>query len=773
MGQRLNARAGETGYPQETPPTRVIVRNDSHTRESGGNPAIAQIIQQGIRLPVRVREEEYDMAVITWGRGGRAVSPLASHQEEPGSIPGRATGLSYVGIVSENAAGRWVFSGTFRFLRPFIPVLLHTHLNNPHRFSRPRCSETLFKKCVINEIIHLAFCFVLYIEGPGTHLEVLRNIEQGKEWLITRTPGAHALASNVSGRRSPISAWEASQQPRKYGTFRGTPCAASVNGVKVLLSKLPAASCCLFLDSMPLVPAPCVLMRVKLGEYEASPECYGGGNGEIPDKTQRRRPTRFPRTKTGSCLAGNRTRFAFVRGERSKREFIASQDKTPYAYKDGKSCKETCITAERDWAAMACDWGHDYLPKRDWESLTPVIPSPETSTPAPSTPHFLTPALSFYKHSSHWYESQANNGQGHMLPLIYYQMQPGVHLCWTAHHEDEMKQLRNDANSESTVWYVHGTMSVRLQLTTCPAVAPQAPSRGRRHWRVGEAPLMRETRDDNNQACRVMRIVGETPKTLLFVIDGHRESTIIELKTSGGSWCFMPGVVLKRSGGSTMRYLPHLRATNATSPEPVYLSLSCQPRRSMRSSPSPRRQARLGGGNYHPGFFVGALSCRQTPAGANRPSDGATSRQNHIADLPCRSRLVRRRSVMREVLGSNPRYVMGLPAPDLRRIGFLRLSEEYSGLLTSFTQRDSGDRIRAVREVTSQREICDCEYQAVKSAAGRLDYWIRWVAGKRIGRVDRRGAVKCKRVRRANSSHVTAFPEEGGPGGVRGRQLSV
>ncbi|KAJ8870420.1 hypothetical protein PR048_029442 [Dryococelus australis] len=34
---------------------------------------------------------------------------------------------------------------------------------------------------------------------------------------------------------------------------------------------------------------------------------------------------------------------------------------TPYAYKDRKSCKETCITAERDWAAMACDWGHDYL----------------------------------------------------------------------------------------------------------------------------------------------------------------------------------------------------------------------------------------------------------------------------------------------------------------------------------------------------------------------------------------------------------------------------
>ncbi|KAJ8866814.1 hypothetical protein PR048_032675 [Dryococelus australis] len=34
-------------------------------------------------------------------------------------------------------------------------------------------------------------------------------------------------------------------------------------------------------------------------------------------------------------------------------------------------------------------------------------------------------------------------------------------------------------------------------------------------------------------------------------------------------------------------------------------------------------------------------------------------------------------------------------------------------------------RRRAAREVTSGREICDCEYQAVKCAAGKLDYWTR------------------------------------------------
>ncbi|KAJ8877806.1 hypothetical protein PR048_022263 [Dryococelus australis] len=36
--------------------------------------------------------------------------------------------------------------------------------------------------------------------------------------------------------------------------------------------------------------------------------------------------------------------------------------RTPYTYKEGKSCKEAFIAAEGDWAAMVRDWGHDYLP---------------------------------------------------------------------------------------------------------------------------------------------------------------------------------------------------------------------------------------------------------------------------------------------------------------------------------------------------------------------------------------------------------------------------
>ncbi|KAJ8878849.1 hypothetical protein PR048_019438 [Dryococelus australis] len=64
---------------------------------------------------------------------------LASYQGEQGSIPGRATpGPTDAGIVPDDAAGRRVFSGISRLPRPFIPVLLHTHINHPLWLSRPR-----------------------------------------------------------------------------------------------------------------------------------------------------------------------------------------------------------------------------------------------------------------------------------------------------------------------------------------------------------------------------------------------------------------------------------------------------------------------------------------------------------------------------------------------------------------------------------------------------------------------------------------------------------
>ncbi|KAJ8877919.1 hypothetical protein PR048_022378 [Dryococelus australis] len=68
------------------------------------------------------------------------ISLLASHQDEPGLIPGRVTpGFSHVEIVPDDVAGWRVFSGISRFPSPFIPALLHTHFNDRHWLSGLSC----------------------------------------------------------------------------------------------------------------------------------------------------------------------------------------------------------------------------------------------------------------------------------------------------------------------------------------------------------------------------------------------------------------------------------------------------------------------------------------------------------------------------------------------------------------------------------------------------------------------------------------------------------
>ncbi|KAJ8875393.1 hypothetical protein PR048_023288 [Dryococelus australis] len=124
--------------------------------------------------------------LLKMGRGSRAVRLVASNQGEPGSTPGRVTpgfsqveivlddaagggfsrgspvslalpfrrcsmqtssalmtsrsgfnpraghsGFSHVGIVPDDFAGRWIFSGISRFPRPCIPALLHSHFTSP------------------------------------------------------------------------------------------------------------------------------------------------------------------------------------------------------------------------------------------------------------------------------------------------------------------------------------------------------------------------------------------------------------------------------------------------------------------------------------------------------------------------------------------------------------------------------------------------------------------------------------------------------------------
>ncbi|KAJ8898280.1 hypothetical protein PR048_003640 [Dryococelus australis] len=84
-------------------------------------------------------DEQCSISTACRDQGGRAVSLLACHQGDPGSIPSRVTpGFSHVGIVPDDTVGQRVFFGDLPFPRPFISALLLTHLNHPHRLSRPR-----------------------------------------------------------------------------------------------------------------------------------------------------------------------------------------------------------------------------------------------------------------------------------------------------------------------------------------------------------------------------------------------------------------------------------------------------------------------------------------------------------------------------------------------------------------------------------------------------------------------------------------------------------
>ncbi|KAJ8889546.1 hypothetical protein PR048_009045 [Dryococelus australis] len=81
------------------------------------------------RLPLRRNGSIYSPIR---GRGGIVVRLHAFHLGEQGSILGRVTpGSSHVGIMPDDATGRWVFSGFSRFTRPCIPTLLHTRSTSP------------------------------------------------------------------------------------------------------------------------------------------------------------------------------------------------------------------------------------------------------------------------------------------------------------------------------------------------------------------------------------------------------------------------------------------------------------------------------------------------------------------------------------------------------------------------------------------------------------------------------------------------------------------
>ncbi|KAJ8896966.1 hypothetical protein PR048_002312, partial [Dryococelus australis] len=103
---------------------------------SGG--ANAEVIQELGRDQAWTSRPSSPHLHYTSRRRSSAISTLATHQGEPGSIPGRVTGFSQVVIVPDDAVGRRVFSGISRFPRYLIPALLHIHFNHRRRLSRPR-----------------------------------------------------------------------------------------------------------------------------------------------------------------------------------------------------------------------------------------------------------------------------------------------------------------------------------------------------------------------------------------------------------------------------------------------------------------------------------------------------------------------------------------------------------------------------------------------------------------------------------------------------------
>ncbi|KAJ8866088.1 hypothetical protein PR048_033612, partial [Dryococelus australis] len=79
-----------------------------------------------------------------------ANSTLASHQGEPGSIPGRATGFSQVGIAPDDTAGRRVYSGIPRFPPPLHYGAAPYSLQSPSSALK----TSLLRTAPISSLIH-------------------------------------------------------------------------------------------------------------------------------------------------------------------------------------------------------------------------------------------------------------------------------------------------------------------------------------------------------------------------------------------------------------------------------------------------------------------------------------------------------------------------------------------------------------------------------------------------------------------------------------------
>ncbi|KAJ8869122.1 hypothetical protein PR048_030690 [Dryococelus australis] len=122
---------GETGDPRENTLTNGIVRHDSHLQKSGDQPeslwweAKAWVSRRGSLMTWTMLRLEQNAAADP---GPRRFRLLASHQGEPGSIPG---GVAPVFSHMGNVPLVYGFSRGSPASPPSLPALLHTLLASP------------------------------------------------------------------------------------------------------------------------------------------------------------------------------------------------------------------------------------------------------------------------------------------------------------------------------------------------------------------------------------------------------------------------------------------------------------------------------------------------------------------------------------------------------------------------------------------------------------------------------------------------------------------
>ncbi|KAJ8872093.1 hypothetical protein PR048_025694 [Dryococelus australis] len=108
--------SSENFLSQNTHQASSSLDRETPGRSSNSNVPEDTLFSSSMWSPELMTEEHPDLPKMLMV--DLAISTLASHQGDPGSIPGRVTGSSQVGIVPDDAVGGQVFSGISRFTPP-------------------------------------------------------------------------------------------------------------------------------------------------------------------------------------------------------------------------------------------------------------------------------------------------------------------------------------------------------------------------------------------------------------------------------------------------------------------------------------------------------------------------------------------------------------------------------------------------------------------------------------------------------------------------------